>query len=123
MTLKRLLSQASVLLLLLFSISYAALAQDKTISGKITDSKDGTPIVGASIVPKGASTTGTTTGADGTFRITVGPNVTAIVVSYVGFGTQEVSISGKTTVDVALASSGSNLNEVVVVGYGTARKR
>jgi len=123
MTLKRLLSQASVLLLLLFSISYAAYSQDRTISGKITDSKDGTPIVGASVVPKGASVTGTTTGADGSFRLTVGPNVNAVIVSYVGYGTQEISIAGKTTVDVGLSSSGTNLNEVVVVGYGTARKK
>jgi TonB-dependent starch-binding outer membrane protein SusC len=122
MTLKRLLSQASILLLL-FVISFAATAQDKTISGKITDSKDGSPVIGASVVPKGSSASGTTTGADGTFRLTVGPNVTAIVISYVGYGTQEVSITGKTTVDVSLSSTGSNLNEVVVVGYGTARKK
>lgn len=122
MTFKRLL-QASSLLLLLFTLSFAAIAQEKTITGKVTDSKDGSPVVGASVVPKGSSATGTTTGADGTYRLNVASNVTSIIVSYVGYGTQEISIVGKTTVDVSLSSSGTNLNEVVVVGYGTARKK
>jgi iron complex outermembrane receptor protein len=122
MTFKRLL-QASSLLLLLFTLSFAAIAQEKTITGKVTDSKDGSPVVGASVVPKGSSATGTTTGADGTYRLNVASNVTTIIVSYVGYGTQEISIVGKTTVDISLSSSGTNLNEVVVVGYGTARRR
>ncbi|MBC7848942.1 MAG: SusC/RagA family TonB-linked outer membrane protein, partial [Chitinophagaceae bacterium] len=122
MTLKRLL-QASSLLLLLLSLSLSTWAQDKVITGKVTDSRDGTPVVGASVLVKGSSAAGTTTGTDGSFSISVGSNATTLLVSYVGYGTQEVTITGKTTVDVALASSGSNLNEVVVVGYGTARKR
>ncbi len=122
MILKRLL-QASAWLLLFFSLSASVFAQEKSISGKVTDSKDGSPVVGASVVPKGSSAVGTTTGSDGTYKITVASNVTTLIVSYVGFGTQEISIVGKTTVDVGLSSSGSNLNEVVVVGYGTSRRR
>ena len=122
MTLKRLL-QATSLLSLLLIFSLGAMAQEKTISGKVTDSKDGSPVVGASVVPKGSSAVGTTTGADGTFRLNVAGNVTALLISYVGYGTQEVSLGGKTSLEVKLASSGSNLNEVVVVGYGTARRR
>lgn len=117
---KRLLTRA-ILPLMLLIISHSAFAQ-KTVSGKVTDSKDGTPIVGASVQPKGG-TTGTSTGADGSYTLSVGNDVTALIVSYVGFGTIEVSIAGKTTVDVQLNSSGLNLNEVVVVGYGTARRR
>lgn len=122
MTLKRLLT-ASMLLLLTVAFSAATYAQDKAISGKVTDAKDGSPIAGASVVAKNSSQGGTVTGADGTFKISVASNVTTLVISYVGYGAQEVSITGKTSVDVSLSSSGSNLNEVVVVGYGTARRK
>ena len=122
MTLKRLLHASSLLsLLLIFSLG--AFAQEKTITGKVTDFKDGSPISGASVLPKGASTAGTTTGPDGTFRLNVGTKVTTLLISYVGYGTVEVAISDKTIVDIKLSASGSNLNEVIVVGYGTARRR
>ena len=122
MTLKRLL-QASSLLSLLVIFSLGAFAQEKTISGKVTDFKDGSPISGASVVPKGASTAGTTTAPDGTFRLNVGAKVTSLIISYVGYGTVEIAISDKTIVDIKLSAAGSNLNEVIVVGYGTARRR
>ncbi|MBY0535808.1 MAG: SusC/RagA family TonB-linked outer membrane protein [Chitinophagaceae bacterium] len=122
MTLKRLLT-ASMMLLLALTVSVSAFAQDKVISGKVTDSKDGSPVVGASVVAKGSNSGGSVTGADGSFKISVAANTTTLVVSYVGYGTQEISIAGKTSVDVSLSSSGSNLNEVVVVGYGTARRK
>lgn len=122
MTLKRLLT-ASMMLLLALTVSVSAFAQDKVISGKVTDSKDGSPVVGASVVAKGSNSGGSVTGADGSFKISVASNTTTLVVSYVGYGTQEISIAGKTSVDVSLSSSGSNLNEVVVVGYGTARRK
>ncbi|HKC36739.1 MAG TPA: TonB-dependent receptor plug domain-containing protein, partial [Chitinophagaceae bacterium] len=98
------------------------MAQDRVVSGKVTDSKDGTPVVGASVQPKGAKT-GTATKTDGTFTLTVGSNVTTLVISSVGFATQEVSIGGKTSVDVSFVATGGNLNEVVVTGYGTARRK
>jgi TonB-linked SusC/RagA family outer membrane protein len=113
---------ASALLLLALSISIASLAQDKIITGKVTDSKDGAPVIGASVVPKG-STQGTSTGTDGSFRINVSEGVTTLVVSSVGFTTLEVDITGKTVANVALEASNLNLNEVVVVGYGTARRK
>lgn len=105
------------------SISLVSFAQNKVITGKITDSKDGSPISGASIVPKGSTSGGTLTNADGSFSITVAPSVTALIVSYVGFTEQEVSISGKSSVSVSLVAGGSSLNEVVVVGYGSQRKK
>ncbi len=117
---KRLLSRVILPCILLIS-GQTVLAQ-KTISGKVTDAKDNSPIVGATVQPKGG-TSGTSTGTDGSYTLSVGNDVTALIVSYVGFGTIEVSISGKTTVDVTLTSTGLNLNEVVVVGYGTARRR
>ena len=112
----------SVAAILLLCVSQLVMAQDKVITGKVTDSKDGTPVVGASVQPKG-SRTGTATKNDGTFSLTVGSNVTTLVISSVGFTTQEVSIEGKTSVDVSFVSTGTNLNEVVVTGYGTARRK
>jgi len=122
MTLKRLLT-ASFTLLLTFIFTLATFAQEKVITGKVTDAKDGSPVSGATVVASGSLSGGTSTGADGTFKINVASNVTSLIISYVGFGTQEISIVGKTSVEVGLSSSGSNLNEVVVVGYGTARRK
>ena len=121
MTFKRLLPAFASLLLALSSLT--TYAQQKVVTGKVTDARDGSPVVGASVIPKGSATGGTTTGTDGGYSLSVSPNVTMIIISFVGYGTQELSIVGKTSVDVELASSGSNLNEVVVVGYGTSRKR
>ncbi len=112
----------SVATIILLSVSQLVMAQDKVISGRVTDSKDGTPVVGASVQPKGART-GTATSNDGTFSLTVGSNVTTLVISSVGFATQEVSLEGKTSVEVSLVATGANLNEVVVTGYGTARRK
>lgn len=121
MSAKTLLS-AILCFVLAISVQVAA-AQDKTITGKVTDSKDGSPVVGASVQPKGTRT-GTSTRADGSFSINVGPNVTILVISSVGYETQEVSIDGRSSIEVSfVATFGSSLNEVVVTGYGTARKK
>ncbi len=97
-------------------------AQNKTITGKVTDAKDGSPMVGASIVVKG-SVTGTQTGADGTFKISVPNAASALLISSIGYATQEISIKSSTNLNVALATTNDQLNEVVVIGYGTARKK
>src|SRR5215213_9123547 len=118
---KRLLARFIFPLLLLI-ITQSVLAQ-KVITGRVTDSKDGSPIIGATVQPKGG-TGGTSTGTDGSFRITVGNDINTLVVSYVGFGSMEVDIAGKTDVDVSLTGSSKNdLNEVVVIGYGSVRKK
>jgi TonB-linked SusC/RagA family outer membrane protein len=112
----------SVGFLLLFSVSQL-FSQTRTITGKITDSKDGSPVVGATVQPRG-SKNGTSTGADGGFSITVAANVTTLVVTSVGFGRQEINVSGSsTTANVSLIATNANLNEVVVVGYGTQKKK
>jgi iron complex outermembrane receptor protein len=111
-----------------FTVSFLVLqatanAQDKTVTGKVTDSKDGTPVVGASVQAKGTRT-GTTTRIDGTFSLTFSSGVTTLVFSSIGYETREVSIAGINTIDVSFVpTSGANLNEVVVTGYGTARRR
>lgn len=95
-------------------------AQNKTISGKVTDSKDGSAMVGASVVAKGTKT-GTQTGSDGTFKITVPSSTAILVISSVGFGSQEVNISNRTSVNVSLQATIDQIGEVVVVGYGTRK--
>lgn len=118
MTPKQLLAIIALPVMLL--CSQAVYAQNKTISGKVTDSKDGAPISGASVQPKGTKK-GVTTGADGSFKISVDANVTKLVVSSVGYASQEIDISGKTEVSVSLTVTNTSLNEVVVVGYGSRK--
>lgn len=95
-----------------------AQAQNKTVTGKVLDAKDGSPIASASVVAKGTST-GAKTAADGTFAITVPSSVTKLVVSTVGYSSREVAAEGNVT--VSLNQTSEQLNEVVVVGYGTKK--
>jgi TonB-linked SusC/RagA family outer membrane protein len=116
MNLKRLLIAA-----LAFCFVTLANAQEKTVAGKVTDSKDGSALQGVSVVVKG-STQGTQTNADGTFKIKVPSGATSLTFSSIGFSTQDVSI-GTGDVFVKLVQNNASLNEVVVIGYGTARKK
>jgi TonB-dependent starch-binding outer membrane protein SusC len=109
----------SVGFLFLFSLSQV-FAQSKTITGKVTDSKDGTPVVGATVQPKG-SRNGTSTGADGSFSLTVAANTTTLVITSVGFDRQEVSVANAGA--ISLVASNASLNDVVVIGYGGVRKK
>lgn len=120
MSKKRLLVRI-LLPLILLSASIVAIGQTRTITGKITDSKDGSPLSGVSVIPKG-STKGTTTGADGTFSITVNSKSSVLIFSSVGFATQQLPINGN-NFSVAMVASNTSLNEVVVIGYGTTRKK
>ncbi len=121
MTLK-LLAQRLTVALLFFATPFIVSAQQKTVNGKITSDKDGSPISGASVVAKGTSK-GTQTTADGSFVIEVPAATKKLVVSSVGFGTQEVDIDGSNTANAVLKGSNEGLTEVVVIGYGTARKK
>ncbi len=98
-----------------------AMAQQRTITGTVT-TNDGTPLVGASVVIVGQKT-GETTGPKGTFSINVPGNAKTLRVSYVGYTSQDIYISGQSNVTVALKSNATNLNEIVVTGYGTQRKK
>lgn len=119
MNFTRLLRAGSLFMLLLFSI--AVFAQDRVITGRVIGAA-GAGVAGASVVVKG-STIGTTSGENGAFSLSVPADATAIVVTSVGFGSQEVTITGLSTVNVTLQSAAASLNEVVVVGYGTQRRR
>ena len=94
--------------------------QEKRITGIVKDQL-GDPMPGVSIIIKG-TTNGTTTDPDGNYSIANVPNNAILVFSFIGMETQEVSVSGKTQINVTLAEDAIGLEEVVAIGYGVARK-
>jgi TonB-dependent starch-binding outer membrane protein SusC len=96
-------------------------AQTRVITGKVTDA-NGNPIPNASVLIKGTST-GTTTDAAGNYRLTVANNAKTIIISSVGVIEQEIVVGTKEIINSTLLSEDKNLQEVVVVGYGTQRKK
>lgn len=109
----------TMLLCMVFAVGQLA-AQTRTIKGKVTDSKS-SPIANASVVVKG-STTGTTTDANGDFSINVPGAAKALVISSLNFASQEVAIGTKNSITVSLVSTAQELQDVIVVGYGTRKK-
>ena len=107
------------LLLTLLSFSLTALAQQK-VTGKVKDSS-GEPVIGASVVVKGNNTMGTITDFDGNFMLDV-PAKSVLVISYIGYVTQEVPTAGKNSLEIVLKEDTKTLDEVGVIGYGTQRK-
>jgi TonB-linked SusC/RagA family outer membrane protein len=93
-----------------------------TVSGKVVSQEDGSGIPGVNVIVKG-TTMGTVTDVNGTYTIEVPNDDGVLVFSYVGLETQEVSIAGRNVIDVELAPDNVQLSEVIVVGYGTARKK
>lgn len=112
-----------LLLLGLFcAFSVSAFAQSKTITGKVTDSA-GEPIPGVSISIKG-TTTGTVSNIDGVYELKgEGLENSTLVYSFIGMETQEIAVAGRDKIDVPLKSEFLEINEVVVVGYGTQQKK
>jgi TonB-linked SusC/RagA family outer membrane protein len=98
----------------------SAQQQGKTITGKVVDVY-GEPVIGANIIEVG-TTNGTVTDIDGNFSLKVADNAT-IRVSYIGYVEQEINTAGKTSFNITLVEDTQTLEEVVVVGYGTVRKR
>lgn len=102
---------------LLFSVGLNA--QTITVSGVVSD-PSGEPLIGASILAQG-TTVGTSTNIDGEYTINVAPDAT-LVVSYVGYDTQNVPVDGRTSINVTMQENSVMLNEVVAIGYGTVKK-
>lgn len=101
-------------------LAVAASAQSKSVTGTVLD-KAGESVIGASVVVKG-TTQGTTTGIDGKFTLANVPANGTLQVSFLGYKTVEVSVAGRTAVDVVLEEDSAQLDEVVVVGYGVMKK-
>lgn len=97
------------------------LIQGKEIKGVIYD-QNGTPLPGANIIEKG-TTNGTQSDFDGNFTLTVKDDNSILEISYVGFTTKTVNVKGQSILNISLSEDASSLDEVVVIGYGTVRKR
>lgn len=109
----------SILALLILSTTVVA-QQERVVRGTVVDEKN-IPITGVSVIIKGTAT-GTQTNVDGKFSLRVSEANQILVLSFLGMVNTEVSVSGKTEVTVTMKDNLSQLNEVVVVGYGTQRK-
>jgi TonB-linked SusC/RagA family outer membrane protein len=111
----------SIFLIMLLCSTISLVAQTKEVTGKVTDAKNGTPIIGATIKANGFKST-TTTETDGSFKLNVDPKAKILEITYVGFTAQNVAIDNG-SLDVKLQEADRNLSEVVVVGFGTKIKR
>ena len=108
-------------LTVLFSlVTMSGYAQSKTVTGKIIDST-GEPVIGASVLVKG-TTNGVISDIDGNFSIQGVANDAVLQISFVGYKAQDISVAGKTRIDVTLVEDTEMLDEVVVVGYGVQKK-
>src|SRR5262245_60402813 len=96
------------------------IAQTRTITGVVSDDK-GNMLQGATVTVKNTQTA-VITDVNGKFSISVPGNTQTLVISYVGMTPQEVAVEGKSTLIIELQSNGSQLNDVVVIGYGTMRR-
>ena len=110
-----------LLLMILAVFSLSVSAQTITATGNVKYAT-GDPIIGASIVEKGNTSNGTITNLNGDFSLKVPANAT-LIVSYIGMKTQEIAIKGKNKIDVTLSDDTKALDEVVVIGYGTAKRK
>lgn len=109
------------ILVLLVMLGSAALAQERTVSGKVTD-ETGTGMPGVNVIVKGTAN-GTSTDADGMYSLAVSGSDAIIVVTFVGYRTQEVSVGTRSTIDVELVPDTQTLSELVVTGYTSERKK
>lgn len=106
----------------LFTLAFtAAFAQQQTVKGKVTGADDSMGLPGVSILEKG-TTNSASSDLDGNYEIAVSPNAT-LVFSFIGYAPQEVAVNNKSAISVVLAPVANELSEVVVVGYGTQKKK
>ena len=107
------------LLVLSCSMLYA---QDRTVTGRVTEQDTGEPIPGANIVLQG-TTTGTVTDIDGQYSLSIPAQGGVLIVSFVGYVTHESEIGNRSVIDVALRADVTSLSEIVVTGYGTQERK
>ena len=118
----RLLSRCLLVSFLLFFSSSLLFAQQKTVSGKVTDQVTGKPLQDATINVDG-TTQNVSTNAEGTFTITIPSSSAVLNISYIGYGTQQITPGSRSSLTITLSNSATNLNEVVLIGYGQVKKR
>jgi len=107
--------------MVLFLVAGVSAMAQHTVSGKVTSSVDGSPLPGVSVLVKG-TTTGTSTDVDGRFTVTVPDNNSILVLSFIGYTTQEVPVGSQTDISVQLSEDAKQLGEVVVTALGIERE-
>ncbi|WP_114748165.1 SusC/RagA family TonB-linked outer membrane protein [Pleomorphovibrio marinus] len=112
----------SLLGFMLLLFSFAGFAQDRTITGTVTDADADSPLPGVSVLVKGTNT-GTVTDIDGNYSISIPTTGNTLVFSYLGYGRQEIPIGNSNTINVALDAEQSALSEVVVTAFGLERDK
>src|SRR5690554_4899323 len=110
----------SLVFVLCLLIAPGVYAQQRTISGTVTDSRN-LPMVGVTVLVEG-TTTGTITDANGVYTLQVPGNAQTLTFTFIGMQTKREPISGRTTINVQLADDVIGLEEVIAVGYGTQRR-
>ncbi len=113
--------RSTILSIFLMLFVSALHAQDRNITGQVTDDA-GEAVPGVSIVVSG-TVSGTITGADGSYSLTVPAEATHLMFSFIGMTTQQIEIGDQTTINTTMTEDAIGLDEVVVIGYGTARKQ
>ncbi|WP_340111377.1 SusC/RagA family TonB-linked outer membrane protein [Maribellus mangrovi] len=119
---KNLFLSVGVLMLIQLCFAFTVYAQNITVKGKVTDAGSGEALPGVNVVLQG-TTRGTITTAEGTYDLEVPSADAVLLFSFIGYQMQEVPVNGRTTIDVALETEATQLDEVVAIGYGTAKKR
>ncbi len=99
-----------------------AAAQNRTITGRITDQATGQGLPGVTVLAKG-TTVGTSTGADGSYSLSVPPSATVLTFSFIGYGSVEKPIGDNTSLSAALATDSKQIGEVVVTALGLEAER
>jgi TonB-dependent starch-binding outer membrane protein SusC len=102
--------------------STLTLLAEFTVNGRVTDANTNEPLAGCNVVLKGTQR-GATTDAKGEYRLTIPDGTAVLVFGFIGFESQDVPVGNRTTINIALRPSASDLAQVVVIGYGTATKR
>ncbi len=97
-------------------------AQNKTITGVVKDHQTGEPLIGVNVMEKG-TTNGTITDIDGKYSVSVTGSTPVLVFSYIGYLTQSIPVSGQQVINVTMREDFEELDEIVVIGYGTAKKK
>ncbi|RZL14067.1 MAG: SusC/RagA family TonB-linked outer membrane protein, partial [Pedobacter sp.] len=118
-SMKRIFTKLSLLVAFCILTVSIAFAQNITVKGRVTDGK--LPVPGTGVTVKG-TTTATVTNNDGEYTISVPANAT-LVFTYIGFSNREISVNNQTTINVSLTASSNDLEQVVVTGYGTQKRK
>lgn len=111
-----------MIVFMLFTGSFLLSAQEKTVSGVVTSAEDGLPLPGVTVLIKGTSD-GTSTDFDGKFSLNVAGPDAVLIFTFIGFETQEIPVGNQSKIDIVMKESASQLEELVVIGYGTTTEK